>query len=126
MCLSNCQGQKNCTTYCILYLNDYSRPWALSIHVCTLKQHSMSTCRQNKHKQRHFVEAEKCYLKLRIARSHVVECASQSYPIKRVLCVKSHHNSAWSFCQVFVVPNFIELYKFISSWGCPPKLKIRV
>ncbi len=28
------------------------------IHICTLKQHSMFTCRQNKHTQRHIVEAE--------------------------------------------------------------------
>ncbi len=27
-------------------------------HICTLKQNSMSTCRQNKHTQRHIVEAE--------------------------------------------------------------------
>ncbi len=29
-----------------------------SIHICTLKQNSMSTCRQNKHTQRHLVEDE--------------------------------------------------------------------
>ncbi len=33
-----------------------------SIHICTMKQHSMSTCRQNKHTQRHLVEAENAIL----------------------------------------------------------------
>ncbi len=51
VCLSNCQGQPNCISYCIWMTSS-------SIHICTLKQHSMFTCRQNKHTQRHIVEGE--------------------------------------------------------------------
>ncbi len=46
------QGQKKiCILYYFLYLKDQF--W----HIY-LKQHSMSNCRQNKHTQRHLVEAE--------------------------------------------------------------------
>ncbi len=86
-------AQKNCISYCILYLNDqFWHIWpnkivfcivfciwitssgihgpkkivfrivfciwmtSSGLHICSLKQHSMSTCRQNKH--RYLVEAE--------------------------------------------------------------------
>ncbi len=48
----NCQCKQYCISYWNLYLNDQF--W----HTCTLKQHSMSTCRYNKHRQRHLVESE--------------------------------------------------------------------
>ncbi len=52
-CFSNCQGQK-------MYFEIVFCIWMTSfvIHICTLKQHTMSTCSQNKHPQRHLVEDE--------------------------------------------------------------------
>ncbi len=45
MCISNYEGQKSvfCIVFCIWMTSS-------SIHICTLKQHSMSTCRQNNHR----------------------------------------------------------------------------
>ncbi len=47
------KAKKHCILNSIFYLNEYFQNT-----YCTLKQHSMSTCRHNKHTQRHLVEAE--------------------------------------------------------------------
>ncbi len=46
------------------------------IYICTLKQHGMSTCRQNKHTQRHLVEAENTISTVRIIRNILVPFVS--------------------------------------------------
>ncbi len=80
-----------CIVFCI---------WMISsnIYIFTWKQHSMSTCRQNKHTQRHLVEAEDAISKCEncgchSSTSNIVHCKiRKSYALLKYFGLKTYQN----------------------------------